>query len=62
MNAITPTSRPGDYCDDGLRLRHKLQKLRWMGFEREADQLAHDISELTCQQPVAVPGIGDATD
>lgn len=62
MNAITPSSGPGGFCDDGLRLRHKVQKLRWMGLEREADQLAHDISELMCQQPVAVPGIEVATD
>lgn len=62
MNAITPTSGPRDYCDDGLRLRHKVQKLRWMGLEREADLLARDINELACQQPVAVPGIDVATD
>lgn len=62
MNAITPNSGPGGYCDDGLRLRHKVQKLRWMGLEREADLLAQDISERACQQPVAVPGIDVATD
>ena len=28
------------YCDDGLKLRHKLQKLRWMGLDREADEIA----------------------
>lgn len=62
MNALTLEASSFDYCDDGLRLRHKVQKLRWMGLEWEADRLVHQIAELTCQHPVVIPDIDVATD
>lgn len=62
MNAVTWTIGTGYYCDDGLRLRHKVQKLRWMGLEREADQLAHQIAELSCQRPIVIPDVDVPTD
>lgn len=62
MNAIASKAGPSDYCDDGLRLRHKAQKLRWMGLEREADQLTCQIRELGCQEPIVVPKAHVATD
>lgn len=62
MNAFTPTTRPADYCDDGLRLRHRVQKLRWMRLELEADRLVHQLAELTCGRPVVIPEIDHPTD
>jgi hypothetical protein len=62
MNALTPTIGPADYCDDGRRLRHKLQKLRWMGLEREADRLVNQIAELACQHPIVIPDFDVPTD
>lgn len=62
MNALTLVTGTADYCDDGLRLRHKVQKLRWMGFEREADELVHKIAELTCRHPIMIPDIDGTTD
>lgn len=37
---------PTQYCDERLRLRHKVQKLQWSGLDREAEQLAHEIEML----------------
>lgn len=34
---------PAKHCDEILKLRHQLQKLRWMGLDREAEQLACEI-------------------
>ena len=62
MNAITMMSDPGLYCGESLQLRHKVQKLRWMGLEREADQLAAHIDALSCDRPIVVPDIDCATD
>ncbi|MDE2167284.1 MAG: hypothetical protein KGJ66_13225 [Alphaproteobacteria bacterium] len=62
MNALIPLTGSTGYCEDGLKLRHKVQKLRWMGLEREADRLVQQIAELTCQHPIAIPGIEDPTD
>lgn len=42
-------------CEDGLRLRLRLVKLRWMGLDREADRLATQISELDCELPHPLP-------
>lgn len=42
------------YCDDGLKLRHKLQKLRWMGLDREADEIARAIGSPRCGLPKAI--------
>lgn len=62
MNALTLLSGSADYCDDGLWLRRKMQKLRWMGLEREADRLAHQIAELMCEHPIVIPDIDGQTD
>lgn len=62
MTAGSAANSPIRYCDDGLRLRYKVQKLRWMGLEREADQLAHIVSRLRCGLPHAVPSVERSTD
>lgn len=38
-------------CEDGLRLRQRLSKLRWMRLDAEADQLAAEIAKLDCDMP-----------
>ncbi len=54
MDAFTESAGPANYCDEGLQLRHKVQKLRWMGFEHEGDALTHKIETLCCGLPQAL--------
>lgn len=62
MTRITIGGDPAHVCDKSLNLRHKVQKLRWMGLEREADQVVGQIGEITCDLPIAVAGIDLETD
>lgn len=62
MNAMTDANGLARYCEDGLRLRHKVQKLRWMGLEGEADQLVREIGGLGCHLPQAIAMGESATD
>lgn len=38
-------------CEDGLRLRRHLNKLRWMRLDDEAERLARKIARLDCTLP-----------
>lgn len=49
-------------CEDGLKLRERLAKLRWMGLEAEADRLADEILHLDCERPRSLPRRVPATD
>lgn len=62
MTFFTEIVEPAGYCGKGLELRHKVQKLRWMGFEREADELAQRIEGLDCALPRAVVPPPSSTD
>ncbi|GEM_PF-3187684 len=62
MDGATASRGSTRYCDDGLRLRYKVQKLRWMRLEREADQLARIVGRLRCGLPQAIPAIKHSTD
>jgi hypothetical protein len=42
----TRTLEASTRCEAGLRLRRRLLKLRWMGLESEADQIANEILRL----------------
>ena len=46
MDALARIIDPAKYCDETLKLRHKVQKLHWMGLEREAEQLAREVEGL----------------
>jgi hypothetical protein len=49
-------------CEDGLKLRQRLVKLRWMGLDAEADRLADEILHLDCERPRSLPRRIPATD
>lgn len=53
---------PERRCSEGLTLRRKLEKLRWLGLESEADQVALKIARLACRLPAAVPSAALSTD
>jgi hypothetical protein len=42
-------------CEDGLKLRERLVKLRWMRLDGEADRLANEILNLDCALPRTLP-------
>jgi hypothetical protein len=50
------------HCRNGLQLRRKVQKLRWMRLDREADQVVREIEELDCGLPKAIAPIMPSTD
>ena len=50
------------YCNETLKLRHKMQKLHWMGLDREADQLALDIEALERYGPTVIAPLVPDTD
>jgi hypothetical protein len=62
MHGRLESEAQAGYCEDGLRLRHKLLKLRWMGLEREADEVADAIGDLQCRLPKVVATNIAATD
>lgn len=43
------------HCKEGLELRDRIAKLRWLGLEEEADQAAADLSARNCEIPSALP-------
>ena len=45
----------GQWCAEGLELRDRIAKLRWLGFEEEADQAAADLSARDCEMPSVLP-------
>ena len=47
IRAIETSAR----CEDGLRLRQRLNKLLWMRLDAEADQFAAEIGKLDCELP-----------
>lgn len=49
-------------CEDGLRLRQRVLKLRWMRLDAEADRLAEKILNLDCELPRSLPRRVPATD
>jgi hypothetical protein len=62
MHGLIESEAHESYCEDGLRLRRKLLKLRWMGLDREADEVADAIGNLQCGLPKAVAPNIAATD
>lgn len=58
INVIDASTR----CEDGLRLRQRVLKLRWMGLEAEADRLADKIQHLDCELPRPLPRRVPSTD
>lgn len=54
MHGLIEKKRRASYCEDGLKLRQKLQKLRWMGLDSEADEMALAIGSLHCGLPKAI--------
>lgn len=40
-----------DRCEEGLRLRQRMLKLRWLRLDVEADQLANEILTRECELP-----------
>jgi hypothetical protein len=53
---------PQGQCEDGLRLRQRVAKLRWMGLDAEADRLADEILHLDCELARTLPRRVPATD
>ncbi|HZS83852.1 MAG TPA: hypothetical protein VFA50_13335 [Stellaceae bacterium] len=49
--AMTPIAERSVRCEEGLRLRQRLNKLRWMRLDTEADRLAAEIARLECDLP-----------
>lgn len=62
MDALTTITDPTTYCDQGLKLRHKVQKLRWMGLDREADEIAAEIEIIEGDLPKALATFPSFTD
>ena len=58
IDAIDASAR----CEDGLRLRQRVLKLRWMRLDAEADRLAEKILNLDCELPRSLPRRAPATD
>ena len=58
IDAIDVSAR----CEDGLRLRQRVVKLRWMRLDAEADRLAEKILNLDCELPRSLPRRVPATD
>ena len=54
--------RPPRQCEDGLKLRERLLKLRWMRLDGEADKLANEILSLDCELPRTLPRRFSVTD
>ena len=50
------------HCREGLELRDRIAKLRWLGLEEEADQAAADLSARDCEMPSALPANPPQTD
>jgi hypothetical protein len=49
-------------CGDGMHLRQRMIKLRWMGFEAEADAIADEIARRRCEPPPRLPFAAPSTD
>jgi hypothetical protein len=60
--AVIRAAEASARCEDGLRLRQRLHKLRWMRLDAEADQLAAEIAKLDCELPRWLPPRIPATD
>ncbi len=62
MDALAIVVDPAKYCDETVKLRHKVQKLHWMGLDREAEQLAHEIEGLERGSPAIIAPLTLETD
>lgn len=62
MEALAIIVDPAQYCDEALKLRHKVRKLRWMGLDREAEQLAREIAERERSGPTVIAPLAMDTD
>ena len=54
MDALARIVDPAKYCDETLKLRHKVQKLLWMGLDHDAEQLAREIAALERGRPAVI--------
>jgi hypothetical protein len=54
MDALARIVDPAKYCDETLKLRHKVQKLHWMGLDNDAEQLALRIEDLERTGPTLI--------
>lgn len=54
MDALARIVDPAKYCDETLKLRHKVQKLHWMGLDNDAEQLARRIEDLERTGPTLI--------
>ncbi len=62
MDALARIVDPAKYCDETLKLRHKVQKLLWMGLDHDAEQLARQIEELERSGPTVIAPLTLDTD
>ncbi|HKT18378.1 MAG TPA: hypothetical protein VJR47_10070 [Stellaceae bacterium] len=62
MDALAIIADPAAYCDESLKLRHKVQKLHWMGLDHEAEQIAREIEALERRGPMIIVPLALATD
>jgi hypothetical protein len=58
----TPVKEGREECTEGLHLRQRLLKLRWLRLDSEANRLAAEISKLDCELPRRLPPRAFPTD
>ena len=62
MDTLARIVDPAKYCDEALKLRHKVQKLYWIGLDHDAEQLARQIEELERAGPTVIVPLALDTD